>query len=54
MADYKHMYHILLQAMEKAIASIDKANYGEARQVLITAEQEAEDVYIDGETDTTG
>ena len=49
MADYKHMYHIMLHAAEQVITEIDQANYGKARKILIEAEQAAEDVYLDGE-----
>ena len=38
MADYKHMYHIMLHAAENAITDIENANYGEARKKLIEAQ----------------
>jgi len=48
MDNYKMLYHIMVDAAERAIEAIDAQNYGTAKKILIHAEQEAEDVYING------
>ena len=45
--DYKRLYHIMVDASEKAIEAIDNRNYGMAKDLLIQAEQKAEELYID-------
>ncbi len=47
MCDYQPLYHIMVQASERAIEQIDRHNYGMARDILIRAEQEAETLYIE-------
>ena len=44
---YEKLYHILLDGAEKAIAAIEAQNYGLARELLIQAEQRAEEVYLE-------
>ena len=46
MIDYKELYILMLDASEKAIEAIEKTNYGAAKEILITAEQECEERYI--------
>ncbi len=43
-------YTSLFNAVSLAIAEIDDLNYGQARKILIKAQREAEDYYIDDET----
>ena len=43
------MYHILVAGAEKAIAALKEQNYGLARDFLIQAEQEAEEIYLESE-----
>lgn len=49
MIDYEKLYHIMVDASEKAIEAIDNQNYGLAKQLLIHAEQKAEDRYIEAD-----
>ena len=49
MYDYQPLYHIMVRASEKAIEQIEKQNYGMAKDILIRAEQEAEELYIEAE-----
>ena len=44
---YEKMYHILMDGAEKAIEALEAQNYGLARQILIQAEQRAEEVYLE-------
>ncbi len=47
MVDYKKLYHIMLDASERAITAIAQQNYGLAKKTLIRAEREAEELYIE-------
>ena len=49
MTDYKAMYLLLFNAITDALEKIDEQNYGEARELLIAAQQKAEDIYIDSD-----
>lgn len=51
MVDYEHLYYGMVQASEKAITAIEAQNYGTARELLIAAEQDAEEEYL-RQTDT--
>ena len=44
--DFQRLYHILLNASEDAIAQIEQQNYGLAKEILIRAEQQAEEEYL--------
>ena len=44
--DFEPLYHILLNASEDAIAAIEAQNYGLAKEILIRAEQRAEEEYL--------
>ena len=46
MADYAQLYARMVDASEKAIAAIEQQNYGTAREVLIAAEQQCEELYV--------
>jgi len=46
MADYALLYHCMVDASERALAEMDKQNYGRARELLIEAEQACEEQYI--------
>ena len=43
-------YTILFSAVEKAISALEKQNFGLAREILICAEQDAEEAFLDEET----
>ena len=44
--EYNKLYAAMAAAAETAIAAIDEANYGQAKQILIEAEQSCEEEYI--------
>ena len=44
--DYKKLYHLLMDASEKAIEAIDNGEPQKAKALLIEAELSAEDLYI--------
>ncbi len=46
MPDYQKLYFQLFAAMADAVEAIDAANYGTAKELLIRAQQEAEEQYI--------
>ena len=47
MPDYEKLYHLMVNASERAIEAIDSMNFGMAKELLIQAEQKAEDWYIE-------
>ena len=47
MVNYTELYHLMVDAAENAINAINAQNYGMAREMLIRAEREAEDRYIE-------
>lgn len=47
MDDYKKPYFILWGGINEAIEAIREQNFGVAAEVLIRAQQEAEDAYIE-------
>ena len=49
-AIYKEMYLILFRAMDDAIKNLEQQNYERAKELLIAAHQQAEDVYITADT----
>ena len=46
MPDFETLYHIMVNASENAIDALEKQNFGEAKRILIDAEQRAEEIYI--------
>lgn len=46
MADYAQLYARMVDASERAITEIEKQNYGAAKEILIAAEQQCEELYI--------
>lgn len=44
--DYQKLYTLLFNAYEKAINNIEDQNYGLAREILIQAQQQAEEEYL--------
>ena len=49
MPDYEKLYHLMVGAAEDALAALEVGNIWDARRILIAAEQEAEERYIEGE-----
>jgi len=46
MPDYEKLYHLMVNASEDAIAALKRGNTQEALETLITAERQAEELYI--------
>ena len=46
MPDYKALYFKLFAALADATAALEQHNYGIAAQILIAAQQEAEELYL--------
>ena len=46
MDEYKKPYLILFNGCEAAIQAMEKQNYGQARELLIQAEQAAEEAFM--------
>ena len=46
MADYEKLYHLMVIAAENAIAALEQQHYESARDILIRAEENAEELYI--------
>ena len=47
--DYKKLYFHLFNAVTDALHAIEQQNYGQASAILITAQQETEEMYMEGE-----
>ena len=46
MPDYEKMYHLLFNAITDALEQIEQQNFGSAKDLLIAAQQQAEEIYI--------
>ena len=46
MPDYEKMYHLLFNAATDALEQIEQQNFGSAKDLLIAAQQQAEEIYI--------
>ena len=44
--DYEVLYHLMVDASERAIEAIERQNCGTAKDILIRAQQDAEELYI--------
>ena len=47
MNDYKKPYLLLLTSCAAAVAALEKQNFGQAKDILLRAQREAEDAFID-------
>ena len=47
MQNYEKLYYLLFNAITDALEQMDAQNYGEAKKTLISAQQKAEEIYID-------
>ena len=47
LTDYKKLYFHLFSVIADAVESIEHANYGTAKEILVKAQQEAEEEYMD-------
>ena len=48
--NYEKMYHLLFNAITDALMQMEKQNYGSAKETLISAQQEAEEIYMSAES----
>lgn len=46
MMEYEKLYAAMVDASERAIAALEAADYGQARSILIEAEQNCEERYL--------
>ena len=46
MTDYQKMYTTLFNAVTDALEKMEAQNYGDAKSMLIAAQQKAEEIYI--------
>ena len=44
--EYETLYAAMVAAAEQALEAMESANYGQARQILIDAEQRCEELYL--------
>ena len=49
MANYEKMYSTLFNAITDALEQIEQQNFGSAKELLISAQQQAEEIYITAE-----
>ena len=47
--EYEKLYAQMVEAAEQAIAAIERADYGQAKQILSSAEQRCEAEYLEME-----
>ena len=45
--EYEKLYAQMVEAAEQAIAAIERADYGQAKQLLLSAEQRCEAEYLE-------
>ena len=48
--DYKKLYFHLFNAVTDALQAMEQQNYGQASSILMSAQQETEEMYLDDET----
>ena len=46
---YRKMYYTLFNAITDALEAMEQQNYGQARALLIAAQQQSEEIYLDSE-----
>ena len=46
---YKNLYFHLFNQITDALEALEKQNYGEARDILIRAQQKTEEAYLNAE-----
>ena len=49
MTDYQKMYTTLFNAVTDALEKMEVQNYGDAKELLISAQQKTEEIYISDE-----
>ena len=53
MQNYQKLYALLFNAVTDALEEMEKLNFGRAKELLITAQQAAEEAYIGADDDPT-
>lgn len=48
--DYEKLYHLLFNAITDVLKQMESQNFGTAKETLITAQQEAEELYMSAES----
>lgn len=48
--NYQKMYTLLFNAITDALEQMESQNFGTAKETLITAQQEAEELYMSAES----
>lgn len=48
--DYEKLYHLLFNAITDALKQMESQNFGTTKETLITAQQEAEELYMSAES----
>ena len=48
--NYEKLYHLLFNTITDALEQMEQQNYGTAKETLITAQQEAEEIYMSAES----
>ena len=43
---YRNLYYQMVRASERALRELEQQNFGNARNILIAAQQEAEEKYL--------
>ena len=46
MPNYEQLYHLMVNASEKALAALENGNVWDAKRILVEAEQQAEELYV--------
>ena len=46
MTNYDKMYSLLFNAITDALEKLEKQNFGDAKDILISAQQKTEELYI--------
>lgn len=47
MPNYEQLYHLMVNASEKALAALENGNVWDAKRILVEVEREAEERYIE-------
>ena len=47
--EYKKLYHLLFNAITDALEQMESQTYGDAHELLVAAQQKAEEIYITAE-----
>ena len=48
---YRKMYYTLFNAITDALEAMEQQNYGQARRLLIAAQQQSEEIFMDSDED---